>query len=118
MLVMFNIKNDNKTYRIPCLSTRLINPQHVIGVGGPLGSFVTPLTEPEATKTHEKGPRRRRRNRKDRCSGGGGCGGGGCGGGGGGGDGGGGGVAVAMAVAVEVATEMAEAMALRVKISK
>ena len=46
MLFMFNIKNDNKTYRIPCLSTRSINPQHVIGVGGPLGSFVTPLTEP------------------------------------------------------------------------
>ena len=106
MLLMFNIKNDNKTYRIPCLSTRSMNPQHLIGVGGP----VTPLTEPEATKTLEKGPRRRRRNRKDRCSGGG--------GGGGGGDGGGGGVAVAVAVAVEVGTEMAEAMALRLKISK
>ena len=110
MLVMFNIKNDNKTYRIPCLSTRSTNPKYVIGVGGPLGSFVTPLTEPKATKTHEKGPWRRRRNRKDRCSGGG--------GGGGGGDVGGGGVAVAMTVAVEVATEMAEAMTLRLKISK
>ena len=85
MSLMFNIENDNKTYRISCLSTRSMNPQHLIGVGGP----VTPLTEPEATKTLEKGPRRRRRNRKDRCSGGGGGGGGGDGGGGGGGGGGG-----------------------------
>ena len=66
---------------VPCLSTRSMTPQHLIGVGGP----VTPLTEPEVTKTHKKGLRRRRRNRKDRCSGGGGGGGGDGGGGGGGG---------------------------------
>ena len=51
MLFMFNIKNDNKTYRIPCLSTRSINPQHVIGVGGPLRSSIFLLTESKVTKT-------------------------------------------------------------------
>ena len=81
---MSNTNKDNKTHHIPCSSSLLINPQHVIGVRGPLRSFVTPLTEPKATKTHKKGSRRRRRNRKDRCSGGGGCGGGDGGGGGGG----------------------------------
>ena len=52
---MFNIKNDNKTYRIPCLSTRSTNPQHVIGVGGPLGSFATPLTERQSHTKRDRG---------------------------------------------------------------
>jgi len=34
MLVIFNTKKDNETYRIPCPSPSPINPQHTIDVWG------------------------------------------------------------------------------------
>ena len=36
MLVTFNIENDNKTYRILCRLSPLLNSQDAIGAGGPL----------------------------------------------------------------------------------
>ena len=55
---MFNIKNNNEPYRIPCLSTHSIIPQHAISVGGGMRHLRKRLT---GLRWNNKGGREERK---------------------------------------------------------